>query len=528
MRTPLKIVSEERYKELWPQLEDLSYEERVVVIRSRCYYDKEFFAQFVCTRWTSDKKTGKQYESPPFHRELWDLSSLGIDILCIVPRSFAKTTAMSKIDSLHALCFQTEQAILLIMSKGLGEEVIGDIRYEIETNKTIKMLFGNLIPTDNVINNQHVSGKKWRQRQLQLVTGVEIETVTKGEPVRGKRPTRVIVDDPQELKDVRNPRIAEEFNIWFWTTVYNALNPEESSIVILGTIISENCFVNIVRGEAEQKKIRVVEYKAIKDFDTKGFDGELLWPERWTKDMLKERYQKIGKDNFLQEFQNIARPFKGSFVLRNFENMKVIEPIGHFGKFSVFKDIRLPDLNFKQLHFGFDFSDGSADSDYQAIDCRNERGELIFQLRALIPQAEVVKEFDELISWIQSVRKFSIALNPETNYGQVFMDKAKKYSWFRFMRRVQVYDGFTRKERDEPGFKTTATSKLILVAALQDFIESNIEVSKIQYEEITKYVYDENQAMGALPGHHDDTVISAATACLSIKRGNPSDMTKFF
>lgn len=430
-----------------------------------------------------------------------------------------------KIDVLHSMCFQTEQSTLYIAAKGLGEEIVGDIRFEIETNSKIHLLFGSLMPKDTVLGD---SGKRWRQRQLQLGSGISLETITKGEPIRGKRPTRVIVDDPQEIKDVRNPRIAEEFWVWFWTSVYNSLNPGQSSVFILGTIISDNCFVNLIRGEAEQKNIRVVEYAAIKDFDTKGFDGELLWPERWTKEMLEERYEKIGKDNFLQEFQNIARPFAGSYVLRNLERLKVVEPIGYYDHFLLFKDILSKDFKYKQLHIGGDFSQGSATSDYQVLEGRFENGDLLFQNRILMPQEQLEKEFDEFILWLMKNTKLNIAINPEVNTADVFMNQAKNRSWFRLMRHRMVYDGFTTKMRQEPGFRTSATTKGILMSCLQGFIDIGMEVTKIQKTEFEKFVFDEKQRMTALPGHHDDTVIAAATACESISRGNPADSIKFF
>ena len=525
MKTPLEILTKKQAKFFFGKLHLLSNEEMILTLRSMCFYSKAFFAWYVCVRWTSDKKTGKRFRSPKFHKMLWTLSSLGIDCLCIVSRGFGKTTAM-KIDVLHSMCFQTEQSTLYIAAKGLGEEIVGDIRFEIETNSKIHLLFGSLMPKDTVLGD---SGKRWRQRQLQLGSGISLETITKGEPIRGKRPTRVIVDDPQEIKDVRNPRIAEEFWVWFWTSVYNSLNPGQSSVFILGTIISDNCFVNLIRGEAEQKNIRVVEYAAIKDFDTKGFDGELLWPERWTKEMLEERYEKIGKDNFLQEFQNIARPFKGSMVFRNIDRLKVVNSIGFFGSFELFVDFTDDEFQFKQMHIGGDTSEGSASSDYQSIVGRSETGALLFQLRALIPQDVLVKEFDEFIRWVMSQQKqLRIAINIEINSAHVFMDHAKKYTWFRLMRHRKVYDGFTNKTRDEPGFRTTASTKPILMASLQDYIDAGMEVTKIMLEEINKFVFNEKGQMGSLPGTHDDTVIANATSCDSIKRGNPGDMTNFF
>ena len=485
----------------------------------------DYFAQHITDRWSRDKMTGEKFTTPQFHKELWELLKMKRDTVCIVPRGFGKTTAVSKIGVLHKMLYQTEAAILLVMPEGLGEEVVGDIRFELENNKIIRRLFGDLIPGGSAAE----SGKKWRMKQLQLTNGCELETITKGQPIRGKRPTLIILDDPQEVKDVKNPEIAEAWITWFNTALMNTLNPLESAVFILATIISDNCLANVIKNNADSTGFKVVQYTAIKDFDTLGFDGELLWPARWTKEMLIERDKKIHRPNFLQEFQNIALPFTGRFVFENKEMPTIIEPIGHYGIFSVFKDITDEDYFYKQLHFGFDFSDGKANNDFQFIDGRNESGQLVFQCRIRCTQTQLVKDFDELITWIRQVnKKFKVALNPEVNYGKVFMDRSRTMWWYRLMRSRQEFDGFTKKQRPEPGWHTGGTTKPLLIACVQDYIDHKFEVSKVQFDEIGHYVLDEHGGSNAQAGWHDDSVIAAGTSLLSVQRGSPSDLTDYF
>ena len=53
---------------------------------------------------------------------------------------------------------------------------------------------------------------------------MELKTITKNEPVRGRRPTLVLVDDPEENKDVKNPAVAQEFYNWVFTSVYPTIS----------------------------------------------------------------------------------------------------------------------------------------------------------------------------------------------------------------------------------------------------------------------------------------------------------------
>lgn len=74
-----------------------------------------------------------------------------------------------------------------------------------------------------------------------------------------KGPTKLKVDDPQENKDVKDPKITDEFIDWFFTSVYNTLDPDSRCIVI-GTVISENCFVNVL--EQQDRGFKTIKYPA--------------------------------------------------------------------------------------------------------------------------------------------------------------------------------------------------------------------------------------------------------------------------
>lgn len=523
---PWKIV-----KENWRSVRSLSRSDEIVLIRSRAFYDDEYWCMMITDKWTRDKATKQQFPMGAFQLEMLSILHSKRNAVIIVPRNHSKTSTVSKAGSTKRLCYQLEKEILLVSSEGLGEDIIGDIREQFETNYLLTEMFGDLIPGGSGMGE---AGKHWRQKSLQLTNGCSIKTLTKDQPIRGLRPTLIIVDDPQEKKDVKNPRIAEEYLEWFNTTLLGTLNPLRSSVIVLGTIISDNCLVNVLRNSASAINFEKVEYVAIKDFETLGFDGELLWPGRWTKEMLIQKDITMHRPNFLQEFQNIALPFTGRMALENLEMPKVISPIGHFGIFDVYKDITDERYTYKQLHFGFDFSDGKPGNDYHWIDVRNEAGQLVFQVQILCTQQELVKQVDELIEWLLSIKnesgkqKFRIALNPEVNYGKVFMDRARDKHWFRLMRTREKFDSFTKKLTKEPGWLTSGTTKPLLVACVQDYIDHGLEVSKVQLEEMKHYVVDEHGGTNAMAGWHDDSVIGAGTSLLSVKRGSPADLTKFW
>ncbi|MCT4616614.1 MAG: phage terminase large subunit [Candidatus Gracilibacteria bacterium] len=271
-------------------LENLSESEIKEYIYSKSYYDIEFFGDYFLYHFK--KKDGKFIKSPNFHKQIWKNLDSEKNINIIIPRGHGKTTSII-IWMLWALLYEKHKEILYIASSNLGEETIGKIKKELEENEYILEIFGNLSPNNETRIKKNKT-KKWRQKQLELTNGCKIQTLSKGQSIRGKRPSKIIIDDPQENSDVEYREATEKFNTWFFTSLYNTLLPG-SSVCSVGTIIGNLCLVKHLRDE---KKWKTLEYKAIKN-------NKPLWPGLWNKKALLERKKILGTACFNQEFLNI-------------------------------------------------------------------------------------------------------------------------------------------------------------------------------------------------------------------------------
>ncbi|MDR0607086.1 MAG: hypothetical protein LBG52_01750 [Candidatus Peribacteria bacterium] len=60
---------------------------------------------------------------------------------------------------------------------------------------------------------------------IELTNGTTLKTMSKGQPVRGQRPSCIFIDDPQENKDVQSKQIVDKFNERIFTSLYNTLLP---------------------------------------------------------------------------------------------------------------------------------------------------------------------------------------------------------------------------------------------------------------------------------------------------------------
>jgi len=274
------------------------------------YYDIGFFSDFFLIDW---KKWDDWYiESPEFHETIWELLSDEEmhNLNVIVARGHGKTTAIL-IYMLWRILYFPWWSIVYVASETLGEKGLGKIRRELEVNKKFLEIFGNIVPS----NSDDVKDKrlnKWRQKALEFLNGSSIETVSKWKPVRWSRPKEIIMDDPQENKDVKNPRITREFNDWAFTSLYNVLLPW-GRMVALWTIVGNLCFVKHLR---DDRQWQTIEYSACDE----NFEN-ILWEWMWNKKSLmdrrdgkmitdintwKERREKgIGTAYFNQEYRNI-------------------------------------------------------------------------------------------------------------------------------------------------------------------------------------------------------------------------------
>lgn len=496
------------------------------------YYDRELFIFDLLERWQKDKKTGQVYESAPFHYEIREVAAGGEDALCIISRDHAKTTSICKMLCLYLLVHGLEQSILLIMTKGLGEDVVGDMRKELETNSKIRAVYGNLVPIDTNNTKQ----EKWRQRELQLLNGTEIKAITKGEPIRGRRPTKVIIDDPQENKDVKNPRIASEFYDWVFDSVYPAL-PDSGSMIVLGTIISKNCFVNMLKQESVERDFKVIEYPALLDFDPKtdieyvtdkaGLTrikfkkGKPIWKDRWPIHKLERRCQKIGLKRFKQEYLNIPYSQNSSPVFDEAYPYKTIKSLSQ-DKNNVqwYRELKKK----RSYYLGIDIANGRVGGDYSTIIVRDIECRLIAQYRGWCAQHILARITNDIVT---KMSDFFIV--PENNIGTAFLNACKDYDWMHNIYKKIELDKITEKRSEFLGWNTNGKTKLLMIDYMDEIMsEGTYEVSRELKEEIENYYFDEKGAMNAIAPYHDDLVIADALSLQAIKHGTRSPEISIF
>lgn len=247
---------------------------------------------------------GVYYESPPIHKEIDKRYSANKDLVVLYPRGHGKTTR-TLVNILHEVIYRPGTDIMYISSAGLGAISIGRIRIELELNEFLREVFGVLSPRDDISKEiRSAKLKQWKQSYLELINGSSIETLSKGGAIRGRRKHRVVVDDPQENKDVKNKKRADEFEDFILTSVYNTMLPGRGSMVVLGTMVGKNCLVKALR---DVHKRTTIEYKAV-------VRGKPVRPQLRSLEALEERRRVLGTPRYNQEFLHIPLSAEDALV----------------------------------------------------------------------------------------------------------------------------------------------------------------------------------------------------------------------
>ncbi len=249
-------------------------------------------------------------EPAPFHHELVDLlQARGRAVVPVVvgaPRGFAKSTVVSFGYSLQqVLCRLRHFVVIGSDTADLASDLTAYLRLELLHNERIRADFGEQVRGGEAVDDFVTAG------------GVRILARGRGQRLRGikhgaHRPDLVILDDLENDKNVRNPRLVRDLLDWILKAVYGAIDPE-GSLFIIGTVLAPRSALAVMLEGREQPFASWTRrlYRALEP----GPDGELhsLWPARHPVEALLERKQIMGAAAFAAEMMNDPRDDQSVF-----------------------------------------------------------------------------------------------------------------------------------------------------------------------------------------------------------------------
>ena len=269
--------------------------------------------------------TALKKETPYFHNDIYRaLRDEEIQRVAIAaPRGTAKSTTTSLVYPLWRTAFKKSDEDLFIViiseSQAQSNNFLSRIKHHLFNSANFRELFGDLGPN---------TAKRWTNTDVVLANGTRIVAVGTGQRVRGfiegdTRPNLIIVDDFESELNAFTIEARAKNRKWMTEAVIPSLS-DEGRICMIGTVISEDCFLYWVK---ESSSWNVLWYSKWDD------NEKSIWPERFPRDRIlaiKDEFSSVGNINgFYQEYMNIAQspddaPFQPAWIkMHNWEYKKI-------------------------------------------------------------------------------------------------------------------------------------------------------------------------------------------------------------
>lgn len=246
----------------------------------------------------------KSVETPDFHIEMHEQLASPKSCAIIEPRGHAKTTWL-RVDVIHDIVYEHEPFIGLISATANDAYAsIAYVKLQLESNELLRSTYGNLVPALDPRRR-----RRWRDNHIETVNRVEgkdgVVVISRGAGkgrgmnIKGRRPTKLILDDIESDEQVRSEVRRQKMEQWLFNVIIPSLDPEKGKFKMVGTVLHYQCLVLQVF-----HKYGGVRRAALEKDGKASLAGEPLWPAVWSLPKLMERKEEMGTFNFSQEYLN--------------------------------------------------------------------------------------------------------------------------------------------------------------------------------------------------------------------------------
>lgn len=180
-------------------------------------------------------------------RRLQELATLrGQREVWMAPRGNAKSTILSLASVLYDICYELERYEIIVSdTHAQGKQFLSDVKLELEQNELLKRDFPHATGV----------GRKWSEDEIITKNNVMVTALGMRGKIRGRkfgnwRPTKIVIDDPENDESVISPRQRERTMTWVIKGALAAGVTGYTNIVIVGTVINADCLVQNLRSMA--------------------------------------------------------------------------------------------------------------------------------------------------------------------------------------------------------------------------------------------------------------------------------------
>lgn len=277
---------------------------------------------------------------PQFHHDMYELlADENVKRLEVIAfRGSAKSTIVSLIYPIWCSVFKKKHFIILCSdTHSQAKQIITNLIFELEHNDKLVRDFGTFKDPK----------EDWTATNIHLKNDIRIMSRSRGQKFRGlrhlqHRPDLIILDDIENIDDVRTKEQRDKTEEWYASDVVPTLDTEVGRLVVVGNMLHSDSIVSRIKNKWRSDNSGIVkEYPLIND------DGENVWISRYPF----ERVDELKKANM--------RFFQREYLLKIVaSDDQIVKRVGYYET--------LPTLH--RIAIGVDLAIGEKDTnDYTSI-----------------------------------------------------------------------------------------------------------------------------------------------------------------
>jgi len=224
-------------------------------------------------------------------------------IINIEPRGHGKTTRAEAFLLWNAIFEKHKNIMVIAASKEAAEEILENIKLEVEENERLFEDFGEL------------EGSPWKTTYIRFKNGVSISARGIDGRLRGSRkgatrPDLILCDDLIKDQAAESPTLREKIYNRFKRAVL-PMTDKDAFVIFTNTILHYDDLPSRLLKEYEEGKLK--DWFAVffaTPFTDKNGKEKALWESYWDLDSLRKKEEQIGSTAFAQEYRNRPRSEK--------------------------------------------------------------------------------------------------------------------------------------------------------------------------------------------------------------------------
>jgi len=318
---------------------------------------------------------------PKFHQEIYDFLFEPGNGALAAPRGHAKSSLTGIIFLIFCIVNKLEKYIVYTsQNHAKTVQFLDPVRNEFKENKLLRFVYGDLTPS-NARDDEGKDREDCFDTNNCRVEAVSFEKNIRGFKWKNIRPTLIIGDDIEDDIRVLNPELRVKDSNKLNKQIIPSLDIN-GRFKMIGTLLHFDSLL--------AKKLKLHGGKVFKACDED--IGNILWPERFTKEILTKIKRDIGSIPFQQEYLNNPIDTTASLIKREWIEQCFDETLSH-------EDTRGIEFTYKTMGADFAFSDrvtadnsafvglGKHNEKFYMINCQTDKGLSVYEQMTIIKES---------------------------------------------------------------------------------------------------------------------------------------------